>query len=204
MTLTRKKSSKTSHVHSPMNRSPRKAIRPKSIRKFYAVAAGWKLGIFMSWEGNGGSKENTQRFKGNEYKGFAMLTDAVLNMTERGIQKEDIVGHLDNAEQVPLTAYKSQNGANDDTLLENVEQELVDEQTLIKAMAVEGVYIEGVKEVDTSEKEIYDVVETVCRSKEDQQTVIKAMAVEGVHIEDVKEVDTSEKEIYDVAEAVCW
>ncbi len=71
-------------------------------------------------------------------------------------------------------------------------------------MAVEGVYIEGVKEVDTSEKEIYDVVETVCRSKEDQQTVIKAMAVEGVHIEDVKEVDTSEKEIYDVAEAVCW
>ncbi len=107
MTLTSKKSSKTSHVHSPMNRSPRKSIRSKSIRTFYAVAAGWKLGIFLSWEGNGGGKENTQRFKGNEYKGFATHTDAVLYMTERGIQKKDIIVHLENAEQVLLRAYKS-------------------------------------------------------------------------------------------------
>ncbi len=69
----------------------------------------------------------------------------------------------------------SQDSANYDTPLENVEQELVDKQTMIKAIAEEDAYIGDVKEVDTSEKVIYDVVEIVGRNKGDEQTLMKAM-----------------------------
>ncbi len=48
----------------------------KPKKKFYAVAAGHKPGIYTEWFGPGGAQEQIHGFAGARYKGFATLQEA--------------------------------------------------------------------------------------------------------------------------------
>jgi ribA/ribD-fused uncharacterized protein len=98
-----KKGSKSAVMQSPMNRSPRKA--GKQLKKYYSVAAGWKMGIFHCWEGNGGGKESTLNFKCNEHKGHPNLKEAVMYLNERGFMSSDIIVYDNDGKELPLSMY---------------------------------------------------------------------------------------------------
>ncbi|KAF1845572.1 uncharacterized protein K460DRAFT_405826 [Cucurbitaria berberidis CBS 394.84] len=61
-----------------------------AFRKYYAVANGRKPGLYVTWDGEGGAKEQVTRFSNAKFKGFENREAAIHYMCKNGFLQDEI------------------------------------------------------------------------------------------------------------------
>ena len=52
-------------------------VAPKKLQRFYAVARGHKIGVFLEWDGPNGAKRHVEGYPNNWHKRFSSLDEAL-------------------------------------------------------------------------------------------------------------------------------
>ena len=78
-------------------------------KKYYAVAAGRKPGVYTQWFGDGGAHAQINAYKGARYKGFETIEEARSFIRERQSEykKSTVQNRKSNKRTMPSNAYQS-------------------------------------------------------------------------------------------------